>query len=95
MKAVEVTLRPLLSVYAALMVLLAATAGASFLPPGWWSTPISLSIAIAKASLVFVVFMRLRNQPGLVRVFALAGFFWLAILIILSLSDFLTRAWPF
>jgi cytochrome c oxidase subunit 4 len=87
-------IRPLLAVYAILMMLLVATATASVLPSGRWSTPISLSIAVAKASLVFCVFMRLRFQPSLVRIFALAGFFWLAILIVLALTDFLTRAWP-
>jgi hypothetical protein len=37
--------------------------------------------------------MRLRHQPGLVRIFAVAGLFWLAILVVLTLSDFLTRTW--
>jgi cytochrome c oxidase subunit IV len=90
----EHPIRPLLAVYAVLMILLMTTAAASVLPSGWWSTPISLSIAVAKASLVFCFFMRLRFQPSLVRIFALAGFFWLAILIVLTLADFLTRAWP-
>jgi cytochrome c oxidase subunit 4 len=87
------TVRPLLVVYGILMVLLALTAGATFLPSGWWSTPLSMSIALAKALLIFCYFMRLRSQPGLVRVFAAAGFFWFAILIVLTLADYLTRAW--
>lgn len=84
----------LVGVYLALLTLLALTATATLLPPGAWSTPISLGIATAKTALIFVWFMRLRDRPGLVRLFALAGFFWLAIFIGLALTDFLTRGWP-
>jgi cytochrome c oxidase subunit 4 len=83
----------LLVVYGALMGLLALTAGASFLPGGWWSTPVALAIATAKAFLIFYFFMRLRGQSGLVRIFAVAGFFWLAILLVLTSADYLTRLW--
>ena len=48
----------------------------------------------AKTALIALYFMRLRYQPGLVRLFAGAGLFWLAILMVLSLADFFTRAWP-
>ena len=87
------SVRRLCAVYAALLVLLALTAGSTALPPGWWSNPISLGIAFAKAFLVFYSFMRLRNQSWLVRLFALAGAFWLMILLALTASDFLTRGW--
>jgi hypothetical protein len=50
----------LLVVYGALMGLLALTAGASFLPGGWWSTPVALAIATAKA---FLIFYRPRYFP--------------------------------
>ena len=93
MKTPTDTIRSLLATFAVLLGLLAVTAGAKFLPGGWWSTPISLSVAIAKAALIFCYFMRLRHQPGLVRIFAVAGLFWLAILVVLTLSDFLTRTW--
>ncbi len=88
------SLRPLVGTFAALIVLLVLTAGATALPVGWWSTPLSLAIALAKAALIFTVFMRLRTQGPLVRVFALAGFFFLAILLVLTAADFLTRQWP-
>jgi cytochrome c oxidase subunit 4 len=94
MNASTQSLRLILIVYVVLIGLLALSAGATFLPGGWWSTPISMTIALAKASLIFFYFMRLRSQSGLVRVFALAGFFWLAILVVLTLADYLTRAWP-
>ena len=84
----------LLAVYAALICLLALTAGSTVLPGSWWSTPISLVIAFAKTFLIATFFMNLKGQPGIVRVFAVAGLFWLLILLTLSASDYLTRAWP-
>jgi cytochrome c oxidase subunit 4 len=64
------------------------------LPSGWWSTPIGLLIAFAKAFLIAFFFMNLRGQTGLVRTFAVAGLFWLLIMMALTASDYLTRAWP-
>jgi cytochrome c oxidase subunit 4 len=90
----DTSLRPLFGTFAALIALLVLTAGATALPTGWWSTPLSLLIAFAKAVLIFTVFMRLRTQGPLVRVFALAGFFFLTILLVLTAADFLTRQWP-
>jgi cytochrome c oxidase subunit 4 len=84
----------LLAVYAALLCLLALTAGATMLPAGWWSTPIGLFIGFAKAFLIACFFMNLRGQAGLVRTFAVAGLFWLAVMMVLTASDYLTRAWP-
>jgi caa(3)-type oxidase subunit IV len=81
--------------YAALMVLLAATALAAKAPPGAWQAPVALAIAAAKMLLVFLFFMQLRYQRGLVRVFAAAAFFWLGIAGVLTFSDYLTRGWLF
>jgi cytochrome c oxidase subunit IV len=83
--------RPLFGTFAALIGLLALTAGAASLPAGWWSTPIGLAIAVAKAWVVFIFFMRLRSQVALVRLFALVGFFFLAIMMVLTLADYFTR----
>jgi cytochrome c oxidase subunit 4 len=90
----ESSLRPLFGTFAALIILLVLTAAAAQLPTGWWSTPLSLLIAFAKAFLIFTVFMRLRTQGPLVRVFALAGLFFLMVLLVLTAADFLTRNWP-
>lgn len=79
--------------YAALMVLLVLTAVASKAPLGVLKTPTSLFIAAAKTALVFLFFMQLWYRPGLIRIFAAAGFFWLAIIGVLTCSDYLTRGW--
>jgi cytochrome c oxidase subunit 4 len=84
----------LLAVYAALIGLLALTAASTILPAGWWSTPVGLFIALSKALLIAYFFMNLRGQTGLVRTFAVAGLFWLLIMIVLTATDFISRAWP-
>ncbi len=83
----------LVRVFLALLLLLAATAIASRLPTGPWSLPLSLLFAVAKVALIFTFFMQLRKHGGIVRIFAFAGFFWLALLAILASSDFATRGW--
>jgi cytochrome c oxidase subunit 4 len=77
--------------WAALVLLLATTTGAAFLPLGRLNLFVALAIAAAKALLVLIVFMELRRSSGLVRAFAVAGFFWLLILLTLTSADYLTR----
>lgn len=93
MSASPPTTRTFVFNYAALMVLLTVTALAAKAPLGAWQAPVALAIAAAKMLLVFLFFMQLRYQRGLVRVFAAAGFFWLAIIGVLTFSDYLTRGW--
>ncbi|CAN5255984.1 hypothetical protein BH24PSE2_BH24PSE2_08050 [soil metagenome] len=45
----------------------------------------------AEAGLIAVFFMELRGASALVRLAALAGLFWLMLLVGLTLNDFLTR----
>jgi cytochrome c oxidase subunit 4 len=78
-------------VFAALMALLAVTVAAAFVHLGPWALPVTLAIAAVKATLVMLWFMHLRYERGLVRVFAGAGLLWLAILLLLTLADYLTR----
>lgn len=75
----------------ALLLLLAITTGAAFLPLGRLNILVALAIAAAKAVLVLIQFMELGRSSGLVRAFAVAGFFWLTILLALTSADYLTR----
>jgi cytochrome c oxidase subunit 4 len=88
-----VTPQQYLRIFIALMVLTAITVGVAFLNLGPFNTFIALSIALAKAVLVILVFMHVRYSSRLIWVCVAAGFFWLAILLSLSLSDYLTRGW--
>lgn len=84
-------IRPLVLTWVALMLLLAATAGIALLRLGWLNTAISMGIALAKALLVAIVFMRLKRAPALVRLAAVSGAVTLALLFGLALTDYATR----
>jgi cytochrome c oxidase subunit IV len=58
-----------------------------------WNDVIALTIAVAKALLVVLYFMHVRYSSRLTWVFVAAGFFWLAIMVVLTLSDYMTRGW--
>jgi len=85
-----VSLEANFAVFAALLGLLCATIGAAYLDMG---TAVALLIAVGKALLIMLYFMHMRYSKRLTWVFAGAAFLWLAILIALSMSDFLTRDW--
>jgi cytochrome c oxidase subunit 4 len=81
------------AVFAALIVGTALTTGAAFIDLGRWNVVIALIIAITKATLVALFFMHVKYSSPLVRLTVVAGLFWLAILISLSMGDYLTRSW--
>ena len=81
------------AVFAALIVLTGVTVAVSYVDLGPASVVVALAIACVKAFLVLLFFMHLRESPGLTWVVALGGFFWLGILIALTMSDVLTRGW--
>jgi cytochrome c oxidase subunit IV len=75
-----------------LMLLLIVTVVVAEFDLGTFNLPIALTIATAKAALILLFFMHVRDSKPLIWLFAGAGFFWLAILITLTLSDYLTRS---
>jgi len=79
------------AVFIALMVLTAATVIVANFDLGWANDVVALGIAVTKALLVLWFFMHLRYSTRVTVLTALAGFFWLAILISLTLNDYLTR----
>lgn len=88
-----VPLKVYFSVFIALMVLLAATIGAALLDLGPLHLVTALIIAGAKAILIILYFMHVRYSSRISWVFAGAGFFWLLILIVLSIGDYISRGW--
>ena len=78
-------------VWIGLLALLMLTLGSAYLRLGWLNGVVNLAIAVAKTLLIMTFFMHLRSSHYVLKLFAAAGFFWLAILIGLSLSDFLAR----
>jgi cytochrome c oxidase subunit 4 len=83
-----------LLVWVALMALMALTAGLSRLDLGPWSTVVAMAIAVIKALLVILFFMHVRYEDQKITwVVVIAGFFWLAILLALSMTDYLSRGY--
>ena len=86
-------IRLYVAVFAALLVLTGATIAVSYVDLGPFSTVVALGIAAAKALLVLLFFMHLRESPALIWIVAAGGFYWLAILIVLTMNDVATRTW--
>jgi cytochrome c oxidase subunit IV len=93
MSETHVPLRVYYTVFAALLVLTVVTVGVSLVDLGPLSTVVALVIAATKASLVILFFMHVRYGPRLIWVFVSGGFFWLALLILLTMSDIVSRGW--
>jgi cytochrome c oxidase subunit 4 len=81
------------AVFGALMVLTATTTAVSFVDLGPWNTVVALAIAFFKATLVVLFFMHVKYSPRLTQITVGGGLLWLAILILITLSDFMTRGW--
>jgi cytochrome c oxidase subunit IV len=78
----------------ALLVLTATTVGAAFINLGPFNPVVALLIATIKASLVVIFFMHVKGaSEKLTAAVVVSGFFFLAILLSLSLADYLTRSW--
>jgi cytochrome c oxidase subunit 4 len=54
---------------------------------------VMLTVACAKALLVVLFFMHVRWGTRLTWVIAGSGFFWLLILFVLTMSDYMSRGW--
>jgi cytochrome c oxidase subunit 4 len=84
-------IRTYVAVWAALVTLLALSMATTLVDLGAWNRVLNVGIAVAKALLVLAFFMHLRHASRRVRGFAVLGFAFLAILYLLTLTDYLTR----
>ena len=85
------TVRTYLISWLVLLALLLLTLGSAYLPLGWANTAINLTVSMTQAAIVLLFSMHLRSAHPTLRIVAGSGFFGIAILISLSLADFLTR----
>jgi len=77
-----------------LLALTATTVFAAFVNLGPFNPVVALLIATIKATLVVLFFMHVKGaSEKLTAVVLVSGFFFLAILLSLSLADYMTRAW--
>ena len=82
-----------ITIFLSLMVLTALTVFASTKDFGPGNTIIAVSIAALKATLVILFFMHVRYNDNIVRIAVFAGFLWLGVMIVLTLSDYIARGW--
>jgi len=74
-----------------LLTLTALTTAIAFVNLGAFNAPVALAIAVAKATLVVLVFMHLRETPRLTIAVVVSALLWMAILVGLTMNDYLTR----
>jgi cytochrome c oxidase subunit 4 len=77
-----------------LLVLTVTTAAVAFVNLGAFNPVIALLIATIKATLVVLFFMHVKGaSEKLTGIVVFSGFFFLSILLTLSLADYMTRSW--
>jgi len=82
------------AIFVALLVLTGLTVWVATLELGEWNwlhTPLALTIAVVKATLVVLWFMHVRYSEKLTWVFIAAGILWLGFLIVITMADYLSR----
>ena len=81
-------------IWIALLILTGVTAGVATIDLGPFNTIVALIIATFKALLVILFFMHVKyTDEKLTKTVIIASFFWLALLLCLSLADYATRLW--
>ena len=80
-------------VFATLLVFTGITVAAAFLNLGIFNPIVALAIACTKAVVVILFFMHVKYQSNLVKLTVAAGLFTFLILITMTLSDYVSRAW--
>ena len=81
------------AIFAILLVCTYLTWQIAFFDLGPLNTVAALTIAVFKAVLVILFFMHVKYSSRLTSVVVIGSFFWLAILLALTLGDYLTRGW--
>ncbi len=92
-----------LIIFFALLVATASTCGASYIDLGewrfapgltiFWNPVVALAIACTKATLVVLFFMHVKYSTKLTRLTVFSGIFMFLVLISMTLSDYVSRAW--
>ncbi|MBI3245859.1 MAG: cytochrome C oxidase subunit IV family protein [Deltaproteobacteria bacterium] len=81
-----------LVIFGALMALTATTVAVAFVNLGALNNVVALAVAGIKTVLVVLFFMHVRYGSLTTKIFAVAGFFWLSIMITFTVSDMQVRS---
>lgn len=80
-------------VFGTLLLGTAITVGAAYVDLKVFNPIIALGIATFKAVVVILFFMHVKFQSRLIKMTVSAGFFTFLVLITMTLSDYISRAW--
>lgn len=80
-------------IFGSLLLLTALTTGMSYVDMGVFNAVVALAIACLKASLVVLFFMHLHYSSRLLKLTVAAGLFTFCLLISLTMTDYISRAW--
>ena len=81
------------TIFGVLMLCTYLTVQMAFIDLGAFNTVAALVIAVFKATLVVLFFMHVKYSSRLTWVVVIGSMFWLGILLVLTMSDYLTRSW--
>ncbi|MGA2217852.1 MAG: cytochrome C oxidase subunit IV family protein [Terracidiphilus sp.] len=80
-------------IFGCLLVLTAVTVIASYIEMGVFNPIIAIAIGVVKATLVVLFFMGVKYSTKLTKLTVGAGIFTFLVLIGMTLSDYISRAW--
>jgi cytochrome c oxidase subunit 4 len=80
-------------IFGCLLFFTALTVFASYLELGVFNAVVALAIAVVKAVLVILFFMHIRYSSRLTKLTVAAGFFTFIVLITMTMTDYISRAW--
>ena len=80
-----------LTILIALLIGTGVTVYAAKIDLGPWNIVLALTIAVTKMTLVILFFMHGKYSARRTKLIIASGFFWLAIMLVLTLADYTTR----
>ena len=80
-------------VFATLLIFTGLTVFAAFKNLGILNPVVALAIACTKGVIVILFFMHVKYQSNLIKMTVASGFFTFAVLIVMTLADYISRAW--
>jgi len=81
------------AVFGSLLFFTALTVAASYLELGVFNAIVAIAIAVIKATLVVLFFMHIRYSSRLTKLTVCSGVFLFLVLITMTLTDYISRAW--
>ncbi len=81
------------TIFLILMVMTTITVAVAFVHLGFFNKVVAVGIATFKATLVILYFMHVKYSSRLTKLVVVSGFFFLLILLGLTMADYGSRAW--